>query len=593
MSPEPYKGTRRKLVLAFDVGTTFSGISYSILDPGQIPQIYEVNRFPAQEQVTGLAKIPTVIYYDREGSPRGIGAEALTENIFELAENENWVKVEWFKLHLRPGSASTDHISDKLPPLPPNKVAIDILADFYRYLFQCARDFIQESHANGPDVWLSVKTEIHFVLSHPNGWGGAQQTLLRKAAIKGGLIPDSDSGRERISFVTEGEASLHFAIKHGLPTRATTPGDGVVIVDAGGGTIDLSVYSQGANPLKQTFEEIAQPQCHLQGSIFVSTRARDFLQGHLAQSDFYDDLDHIVTCFDKTTKLRFRDADEHKFIKFGSVRDNDPECNIRLGQLKLSGTNVSSFFEPSVRCIVEAVKEQRRSAHKNFTHVVLVGGFAASDWLYKKVSESLQPLGYTVVRPDHHVMKAVANGAISYYINHYVQTRVSGVTYGSLGKIAYDPSNLEHKLRSSKATTSASGGQEIVPYFWVILEGNKQVPESNEIRRSFHWHIANLSSLKESRDEIYSYAGNIVNGAFMDVNKEKFSKLCTIEADVSHLANSSSIETMYGPKGRYYRFSCDIVLSFGGTEIKAQLAWRENGVEKRHVFSHCQGEDRE
>jgi hypothetical protein len=59
--------------------------------------------------------------------------------------------------------------------------------------------------------------------------------------------------------------------------------------------------------------------------------------GFLAESDFLDDLSHIVTCFDKTTKLRFRSADEPQFVKFGSTRDNDEDCNIRYGQLKMTG----------------------------------------------------------------------------------------------------------------------------------------------------------------------------------------------------------------------------------------------------------------
>jgi hypothetical protein len=59
--------------------------------------------------------------------------------------------------------------------------------------------------------------------------------------------------------------------------------------------------------------------------------------GFLAESDFLDDLGHIVRCFDKTTKLRFRSADEPQFVKFGSTRDNDEDCNIRYGQLKMTG----------------------------------------------------------------------------------------------------------------------------------------------------------------------------------------------------------------------------------------------------------------
>ena len=59
--------------------------------------------------------------------------------------------------------------------------------------------------------------------------------------------------------------------------------------------------------------------------------------GFLAESDFLEDLGHIIKCFDKTIKLRFRNADEPQFVKFGSTRDNDEDCNIRYGQLKMTG----------------------------------------------------------------------------------------------------------------------------------------------------------------------------------------------------------------------------------------------------------------
>ena len=39
-----YEGDTRKLVIAFDVGTTYSGVSYAILDPGQEPRIHGLTR---------------------------------------------------------------------------------------------------------------------------------------------------------------------------------------------------------------------------------------------------------------------------------------------------------------------------------------------------------------------------------------------------------------------------------------------------------------------------------------------------------------------------------------------------------------------
>ena len=52
-------------------------------------------RFPADEHVSGASKIPTIIYYDQAGKVRAIGAEAIREGIYEIADDKNWVKAEW------------------------------------------------------------------------------------------------------------------------------------------------------------------------------------------------------------------------------------------------------------------------------------------------------------------------------------------------------------------------------------------------------------------------------------------------------------------------------------------------------------------
>lgn len=101
-------------------------------------------------------------------------------------------------------------------PLPKGKSAVDVFGDFLGYLFRCSKAFVEDTHANGHALWRSVEHDLQFVLSHPNGWEGAQQTKMRRAAVSGGLIPDTDAGRARIRFVTEGEASLHACVLNGL-----------------------------------------------------------------------------------------------------------------------------------------------------------------------------------------------------------------------------------------------------------------------------------------------------------------------------------------------------------------------------------------
>ena len=54
----------------------------------------------------------------------------------------------------------------------------------------------------------------NFVLGHPNGREGKQQYEMRPAAIAAGLVANESEVTKRISFVTEGAASLHFCLNN-------------------------------------------------------------------------------------------------------------------------------------------------------------------------------------------------------------------------------------------------------------------------------------------------------------------------------------------------------------------------------------------
>jgi len=118
-------------------------------------------------------------------------------------------------MHLRTKIDVDQSLIDSIPPLPRDKTIVRVFADFLKYLLECASHYIQESEVNGVSLWASVKNEVDFVLSHPNGWDGMEQEKLRSAAVLGGLVPDTPDGHARISFVSEGEASLHFIIQRG------------------------------------------------------------------------------------------------------------------------------------------------------------------------------------------------------------------------------------------------------------------------------------------------------------------------------------------------------------------------------------------
>ena len=117
-----------------------------------------------------------------------------------------------FKLHLRPSHLVAEQgLGDKeIPPLPSNKTVIEILGDLLRYLYQATKQYIQQRQ--GDEILRSVGDNIDFILTHPNGWEGKQQSEMREAAINAALVVNESEAMRRISFVTEGEASLHFCL---------------------------------------------------------------------------------------------------------------------------------------------------------------------------------------------------------------------------------------------------------------------------------------------------------------------------------------------------------------------------------------------
>ena len=103
-------------------------------------------------------------------------------------------------------AAMVDQMSMELPK---GKTIVDVFADFMRYLFDSTEALFKSSEPNVK--WDSIST-IELVLTHPNGWKGPQQSQLRAAAIKAGLIEDTPAEHARVHFVSEGEASFNFCV---------------------------------------------------------------------------------------------------------------------------------------------------------------------------------------------------------------------------------------------------------------------------------------------------------------------------------------------------------------------------------------------
>ena len=125
-----------------------------------------------------------------------------------VAHSRRW------KLMLGPAGPPRALMNQMSTNLPSGKTIVDVFSDFMRYLFDSTKALFISSDQNGQHRWNSVSSNIELVLTHPNGWGGPQQSQLRTAAVRANIVPDTPGGHSRVHFVTEGEASFNFCATH-------------------------------------------------------------------------------------------------------------------------------------------------------------------------------------------------------------------------------------------------------------------------------------------------------------------------------------------------------------------------------------------
>ncbi|KAI0086059.1 hypothetical protein BDY19DRAFT_895433 [Irpex rosettiformis] len=575
-SLKPYGGAVRKLVLAFDVGTTFSGVSYAILDPGETPKIQTITRYPGQSN--GDLKIPTVLSYSADGQVQSVGAEVRNSAKKVVGEDkESPLLVEWFKLCLCPNALKNDLEPEFLPTFPDGKTAEDAFADFLRYLFACTRTYIIETHPGGEIFWNSVENHTEIILSHPNGWEGLQQSKMRDGAVSAGLIPDTLAGHQRIHFISEGEASLHYCLNQGLAMDSIEAGQSVMIIDAGGGTVDLSTY-RFTSSAPVVVEETAPASCIMQGSTRVNMRARKFLEDKLKGSKYCDagEINDMMEGFEKSVKPIFKDASKPLYIKFGGRRDNDAKLGIRSGQLTLEGRDLAGFFERSIDAIVDAAKEQAAASTAPVRLAWLVGGYAASPWLFEQLKERLGGLEIQLSRPDSQTNKAVPDGALYFYLGNIVTSRVAQLTYGVPCLYSFCPFDEEHLARFPRVVMKPSGEVGIPGGFGAILtrviDHGTRTYEEQEL--SISLKKLSDSPIKRVTTQILCYRGSCDNPRWLDEGPEYFSPLCSVYADVPF--DKSQKKTGTVAEAVFYEKIFKVILLCGSTELKAQISWEED-----------------
>ncbi|KIO27484.1 hypothetical protein M407DRAFT_23298 [Tulasnella calospora MUT 4182] len=571
-----YSGSDPKLVVAIDIGTTYSGASYTFLKPEEVPRIWDVGGFKGQEDRQGNSKVPSELFYSLEGDLVACGAR------ISRLEPQEGIKTKWFKLGLRPPSM----LVDDPPPvdLPPGRTVIDAFGDFLKYMYDCVKTHIINTHVDGHQLWSSLNRTTQFVLSHPNGWGDSQWGKMREAAIRGGLVPNTPEGHERVEFVTEGEASFHWCIDKGTATAALKEGAKIVVVDLGGGTIDVSSFLVGT-PKPLRLSELKAPECALAGSITVTER---FMKTAIArlQGTPYGDNDYIEALreeFDQKTKCIFHENTNHEvYVRIGSRREHfvaeNGACRIEAGHLEVQRQEIVDAFEPSVTATVNAIRTHL--AEPTGAYVFLVGGFSASPWMLSEIRRRLDAAGIKcpVKRADNDMAKAASSGGVAFYLDRHVTERIMRHTYGVILDVPYHPEDPEHQDRNQDLKVDPNSGKQYVRGGFFALVTRGQLVKVDRVYKE-----RGCSDARPKQEPIrwnqtiQRYSGEAGNVTFIDTDPDGFTQIGSFYCDIP-----ASAMTKHTKGSRtFWAVDFNLVITLGTVEMKAYVEWEDQGVKKR------------
>ncbi|KAL8277752.1 hypothetical protein RQP46_009874 [Phenoliferia psychrophenolica] len=570
MSNPVYTGPQ-KLVLCIDVGTTQTGCSIIRYDPGMAPTIRVINHYPGDPT---SSKIATRMFYDKNGTPRAYGSEVFNEVIVAQAEEDGWELAAFWKLHLHPeGFKPPEYTaSETLPddfelvgsntkfdisPLPKNVPLSQIYRDWFEWLVKAAQKFYEDTNADGKVLWEKLSGKMEFVVAHPNGYGLAEQTVLRKALEYASLIKANDGvGEKRLRFVTEAECSVYFGLEHS-PHDWIKIGSQLAVVDLGGSTVDITVYSV----------DQVKPKLVLPGGIYVTQAGRKLIQAKLRNSRFLEDLDTIVSEFDIKTKCNFESEEQASIIKFGLARDNDSAVNISRGRLTLTGSEVEEAFSSCLEGIIEALDDQLAGT----INILTVGGFSESPYLQNKLRATYAGRGMNFVHADEPAIKAVAEGAALFHINESVVARVARFAYGT--EINLPVSRCQDL--EGRETYEGIDGVSKVRGVWDEIIGKARkdhfcptievlTPQTHDRARDTVYGSTSDSAMDQSRSFMLNKNGFLLDG---------FKPICTLRATLKNICKPAHNETT----GKdYYVAWYKICIEFGGTSLQAHVEWDED-----------------
>ncbi|MFF3864013.1 Hsp70 family protein [Streptomyces sp. NPDC002209] len=325
--------------------------------------------------------------------------------------------------------------------------AADLLTILLRQVVDKA---LQQIKASGYD-----EDDIRWTITVPACWTDYQKAIVRDILKNAGL--PAEDGRVLLSL--EPEAAAHYArlttaapkgAKRNSGGALMQPGARFMVVDCGGGTVDITAY-QNDDDGKMT--EIGRSLGDRLGSDFLNRKLEnDYLQECLGDADALavireqcpDALLNIIDQWERAKVGVTLDQEDSVELQIPAAIDRimGPAVRKRLARRQnkvddsiiLTPVQLHALFDtvvPGTLDLIEAQLKEMDAARADGQGpdtILLVGGFGSSPYLQQAVKERFGDRATVLVPPNPDI--AVLHGAVHFCYDPQTRARRSRFTYG-------------------------------------------------------------------------------------------------------------------------------------------------------------------
>ncbi|XP_009077311.1 PREDICTED: heat shock 70 kDa protein 12A-like [Acanthisitta chloris] len=520
-------------IVAIDFGTSYSGYCFSLTSgTDQIRQVYW-----GMEHGLKTPKTPTCILFNQKKEFKKFGYDAVMKyKSLPSSEADKWYFFQNFKMELYNTSVTSgmELRASNGKVLP----ALTVFSESLRYLKDHALNTIQD--ASFQTTYESE--EITWVITVPAIWSAAAKQFMRLAAKQAGMIYDMLS--ENLIIALEPEAASLWCKQ--LPQEGfmadssnkkkfeDSPGIQYIVVDCGGGTVDITVHEiQGNHYLKELHKasgggwggnRVDEKFYAFLKEIFDDGVWDEYVKSHPTelQNMMYNfSLQKCsasreavyLRCYYNLTRVAACKKDiSHYFEKAqGAVW-----CD---GMIMITYEKMKSLFDYSIKNIIRTLREiLDKPEMAKVQHILLVGGFASSIILRDAISQAFSK-NYHVLCPME-AQAAIAKGAVLFGVNpRIVTSRVSSRTYGVGISVKFD--SAIHDARK-RVVSKVDGYIYCKDIFKKLVEIGESVNinevahydfypvEPDQIRVRFRFYCTEKQDAQYTDDEGMEWLGSCV-----------------------------------------------------------------------------------